>query len=56
MGNKFMEMSEKNTSQGQVPNKKSAAERLKELKELLDLGAITKEEFSEKKTSILDEL
>ena len=56
MGNKFMEMSESKTSQGQVPNKKSAAERLKELKDLLDLGAITQEEFAAKKTSILDEL
>ena len=37
-------------------NTKSAADRLKDLKELLDLGAISQEEYDSKKKSILYEL
>ena len=37
-------------------NTKSAVDRLKDLKELLDLGAISQEEYDSKKKSILDEL
>ena len=33
---------------------KDAAERLKQLKELLDIGAITQEEFEKKKAKIID--
>ena len=53
VGNKFMEMSDSSTKK---ENSKSAVDRLKDLKELLDLGAISQEEYNSKKTSILDEL
>ena len=53
VGNKFMEMSDSNPKK---ENTKSAVDRLKDLKELLDLGAISQEEYNSKKTSILDEL
>ena len=48
-----MEMSEPSAKK---ENTKSAVDRLKDLKELLDLGAISQEEYNSKKTSILDEL
>jgi membrane protease subunit (stomatin/prohibitin family) len=53
VGNKFMEMSD---SSAKKENTKSAVDRLKDLKELLDLGAISQEEYDSKKKSILDEL
>ncbi len=53
VGNKFMEMSD---SSAKKENTKSAVDRLKDLKELLDLGAISQEEYNSKKTSILNEL
>ena len=53
VGNKFMEMSGQSPS---VENKKSAVERLKDLKDLLDLGAISQEDYDSKKKSILEEL
>ena len=37
-------------------NKKSAVERLKDLKDLLDLEAISQEDYDSKKKSILEEL
>ena len=51
VGNKFMEMSD---SSPKKENAKSAVDRLKDLKELLDLGAISQEEYNSKKTSILN--
>ena len=53
VGNKFMEMSD---SSAKKENTKSAVDRLKDLKELLDLGAISQEKYDSKKKSILDEL
>tara|TARA_B100001989_G_scaffold184965_1_gene134739 strand:+ start:1673 stop:2662 length:990 start_codon:yes stop_codon:yes gene_type:complete len=53
VGNKFMEMSD---SSAKKENTNSAVDRLKDLKELLDLGAISQEEYDSKKKSILDEL
>ena len=53
VGNKFMEMSD---SSAKKENQKSPVDRLKDLKELLDLGAISQEEYNSKKTSILNEL
>ena len=48
-----MEMSD---SSAKKENTKSAVDRLKDLKELLDLGAISQEEYNSKKISILNEL
>ena len=48
-----MEMSGQSPS---VENKKSAVERLKDLKDLLDLEAISQEDYDSKKKSILEEL
>ena len=48
-----MEMSEQSSS---MENKKSAVERLKDLKDLLDFGAISQEDYDSKKKSILEEL
>ena len=48
-----MEMSDQSSSKGE---QKSAVDRLKDLKELLDLGAISNEEYDAKKASILEEL
>jgi len=56
IGNKFAEMTDPKISQNNSSNDKSPASRLKQLKELLDLGAITQEEFEKKKNSILEEL
>jgi len=56
IGNKFIEMSSTSNSDLKNQNIKSPSDRLKELKELLDLGAITQEEFNSKKTSIINEL
>ena len=53
VGNKFMEMSDQSP---QKETKKSAVDRLKDLKELLDIGAISQEDFNSKKNSILEEL
>ena len=53
VGNKFMEMSDQSS---QKETQKSAVDRLKDLKELLDIGAISQEDFNSKKNSILDEL
>ena len=49
----FMEMSD---SSAKKEDAKSPADRLKDLKELLDLGAISQEEYNSKKTAILNEL
>ena len=48
-----MEMSDQSP---QKETKKSAVDRLKDLKELLDIGAISQEDFNSKKNSILEEL
>ena len=56
IGNKFMEMSEPTNPQETSQSKKSPAERLKQLKDLLEVDAITQEEYDSKKKSILDEL
>ena len=51
-----MEMSEPGNSDSSSQNKRSPAERLKQLKDLLDVDAITQEEYDTKKKSILDQL
>ena len=56
IGNKFMEMSEPGNSDSSSQNKRSPAERLKQLKDLLDVDAISQEEYDTKKKSILDQL
>ena len=48
-----MEMSD---SSAKKEDAKSPVDRLKDLKELLDLGAISQEEYNSKKISILNEL
>ena len=56
IGNKFMEMSESSIPKSSTQNNKTPAERLKQLKDLLDLDAITQEEYDIKKKSILEQL
>ena len=42
--------------QGNGGEKESPMDKLKKLKELLDLGAISEEEFNKKKTKLMDEI
>lgn len=41
---------------GQGANKESAADKIKKLKELFDIGAISKDEYDEKKKKLLEEI
>jgi membrane protease subunit (stomatin/prohibitin family) len=45
-----------NPSQNQQPTNVSPVEKIKQLKEMLDIGAITQEEFDEKKKEILSKM
>ena len=53
IGNKFMEISDQSSKDETT---KSPYDRLKSLKELLDLGAISQEEYASKRKSIIDQL
>ena len=53
IGNKFMEISDQSSKEETT---KSPYDRLKGLKELLDLGAISQEEYASKRKSIIDQL
>ena len=51
---KIVEASTPAVSHTAVVSEKSAAEQIKEFKELLDLGVITEEEFNQKKKQLLN--
>ena len=45
-----------NPSQNQQPTNDNPVEKIKQLKEMLDIGAITQEEFDAKKKEILSKM
>ncbi len=45
-----------NPSQNQQPTNVNPVEKIKQLKEMLDIGAITQEEFDAKKKEILSKM
>ena len=53
LGNQFGDMTKNNT---EIPNSSSIKDRLNTLNELFTSGILTKDEFEDKKKSILDEL